>query len=438
MNSGSSSGQPVFDTQDLLRYLEGKMSKQEMHELEKAALDDPFLQDALEGMQQLEEKQKGQWSASLQLLKKQWAATQQKRGTTTLLRWSVAATILLAVLAAGIKYAGKKNHQQPLAVAENLHKELPAPNPDSTIHNPGTANDVLPKDNTHDTTIPNARIQSQKAAKASAPPAVKPIYKKTSPPAVNPPMPAAVHDRASMERIKQRSSPDLQAKNKIDDTALAEIVVSAVYEKASDTAISRATENKFGILKGQKKAGAYGEPLPESSASNLQQLSVAKASILKRDSPSLSPKPKLKEAVPGADSLPLQTGKIVAARAARTQSAYQPATDTAEITSQQDNAAATLSPIETSALLNPGAMPAVGWKAFETYIKNNRKSVPGEKPGRVILRFFLDRQNQLSDIQVEAPLTEGQDEEAVRLLTEGPAWKLTQKRATYVRLIIRF
>ncbi|MCU0380728.1 MAG: hypothetical protein MUE58_06010, partial [Chitinophagaceae bacterium] len=35
---------------DLQRYLSGKMSADEMHLLEKAALDDPFLADALEGM----------------------------------------------------------------------------------------------------------------------------------------------------------------------------------------------------------------------------------------------------------------------------------------------------------------------------------------------------------------------------------------------------
>lgn len=436
MKSGSSYGQAGFDTSDLLRYLEGKMSKQEMHELEKVALDDPFLQDALEGMQQLEEKQKGQWSASLQQLKKQWAAAQQKKRTIPLLRWSVAAALLLAVLAAGIKYAQQKNDQQPLAVAENLHRELPAHNPDSTIHNPGSANDVLPKANTNNTTIAKARIQSKEAAKAPAPTAANSLFNKTSPAAVDAPLPAAVHDRANVERITKRISPEPQAKNKIDDTALAEIVVSAAYEKTFDTAKSRAAENQFGILKGQKKTGAYGETLPERPGNNLQQLSLAKASIMKKDSPSLT-RPSNPKEVTAAGSLPLQQGKIAAARA-KAQSGYLPASDSVDSRRPLGKANAAMSPIETSALLNPGAMPVVGWQAYADYIKNNRKSVPGEKPGRVILRFSLDRQNQLSDIQVETPLTEGQDEEAVRLLTEGPAWKLTQKRATYVRLIIRF
>src|SRR5687767_7852481 len=38
-----------FSAEDIERYYNGKMSSQEMHRLEKAAMEDPFLADALEG-----------------------------------------------------------------------------------------------------------------------------------------------------------------------------------------------------------------------------------------------------------------------------------------------------------------------------------------------------------------------------------------------------
>ena len=41
-----------YTSNDLIRYHQGKMSSQEMHDLEKAALTDPFLSDALEGFAQ--------------------------------------------------------------------------------------------------------------------------------------------------------------------------------------------------------------------------------------------------------------------------------------------------------------------------------------------------------------------------------------------------
>ncbi|WP_315816284.1 hypothetical protein [Paraflavitalea speifideaquila] len=41
-----------YSAADIQRYLEGKMLPAEMHALEQAALEDPFLADAIEGMQQ--------------------------------------------------------------------------------------------------------------------------------------------------------------------------------------------------------------------------------------------------------------------------------------------------------------------------------------------------------------------------------------------------
>lgn len=46
------------DQQTLLKYLEGKLSPQEQHELEKRSLDDEFSADALEGLQDISNKAK--------------------------------------------------------------------------------------------------------------------------------------------------------------------------------------------------------------------------------------------------------------------------------------------------------------------------------------------------------------------------------------------
>ena len=41
-----------YSLEDIQRYLQGKMSAAEMHDIEKAALQDPFLADAIEGFTQ--------------------------------------------------------------------------------------------------------------------------------------------------------------------------------------------------------------------------------------------------------------------------------------------------------------------------------------------------------------------------------------------------
>lgn len=49
-----SDNQPVYNRENLLRYISGQMTPAEMHALEKAALEDPFLADAIEGLRQEE------------------------------------------------------------------------------------------------------------------------------------------------------------------------------------------------------------------------------------------------------------------------------------------------------------------------------------------------------------------------------------------------
>src|SRR5690348_10722997 len=39
----------IYSAEDIKRYWNGQLSPQEMHAMEKAALDDPFLADAMEG-----------------------------------------------------------------------------------------------------------------------------------------------------------------------------------------------------------------------------------------------------------------------------------------------------------------------------------------------------------------------------------------------------
>jgi hypothetical protein len=46
------------DQQELLKYLEGKLSAEEQHELEKNSLEDPFATDALDGLADISNKTK--------------------------------------------------------------------------------------------------------------------------------------------------------------------------------------------------------------------------------------------------------------------------------------------------------------------------------------------------------------------------------------------
>src|SRR5438309_9918171 len=89
-----------YNAEDLERYHSGKMSEEEMHALEKAALEDPFFADALEGYIYTTNAAK-----DIQELKQRIAEHKKKRKVLFLDRkqewWKVAA-ILVVIIGAGL------------------------------------------------------------------------------------------------------------------------------------------------------------------------------------------------------------------------------------------------------------------------------------------------------------------------------------------------
>jgi hypothetical protein len=72
-----------YTADDIQRYIEGKMLPTEMHMLEKAALDDPFLSEAIEGYQGLPSHE---WSTAVADLKTAFAARHQAPAPVVRLR----------------------------------------------------------------------------------------------------------------------------------------------------------------------------------------------------------------------------------------------------------------------------------------------------------------------------------------------------------------
>jgi hypothetical protein len=84
--------------------------------------------------------------------------------------------------------------------------------------------------------------------------------------------------------------------------------------------------------------------------------------------------------------------------------------------------------------------PAEGYVSFDTYVANNLKMPEGYKtktsPGEVQLSFDVDKDGQPVNITVVKSLCEKCDEEAIRLLKEGPKWK--KKKNKKGKITIKF
>lgn len=78
--------------------------------------------------------------------------------------------------------------------------------------------------------------------------------------------------------------------------------------------------------------------------------------------------------------------------------------------------------------------PKIGMKRFQKYIDRNLKYPEAARDagisGEVILSFQINEDKRPEDIQLEQSLGYGCDQEAIRLLKEGPDWKVGTQRAT--------
>jgi len=93
------------------------------------------------------------------------------------------------------------------------------------------------------------------------------------------------------------------------------------------------------------------------------------------------------------------------------------------------------------------ATPVIDWVEYEKYLEKKKISDRagldarddlGFKAGEVVVSFFVDKKGQLSSFRIEQSLGKREDAEAIRLIKEGPAWKVTKSKKARATVIIRF
>jgi hypothetical protein len=91
-------------------------------------------------------------------------------------------------------------------------------------------------------------------------------------------------------------------------------------------------------------------------------------------------------------------------------------------------------------LTGQDAQPVYGWLTFEQYLEKNKRkpAYNANLSGEVAVSFEINKKGERSDYKVEKSLSPGHDTEAIRLIREGPAWKLNKGRKTRVIVIVRF
>jgi len=390
MTSSKNNG---FTANDIERYHSGKMTAQERHAIEKAALDDPFLADALEGYTfsptPTYDLAKIQSRLDEKLNRKKVVPLFQKY------RWLSAAAIVLIIAGAGwmvysISESGKSadiaiKQEKDSSANSNYampHQTMKTDTLQAPLNNQATVNNkaktVLESYDTKDNQLAGSRQKQPNTEKENTRNKKETVSEIAAPVAIQN-QPINNNTFASAERKKAT----------VDKTTVADAKANVRLEQV------------------QSQAPPVNDMASAKTATAGRVNGVKTNDSIKNMDVVLHPLP--------ADSLSLQEVVVGYGTQKRSVEKYpRVIIDTLE--------------------------PAEGYLKFDDYVASNLKTPEELKikstQGEVQLSFDVDKNGQPVNITVQKSLCQTCDEEAIRLLKDGPKWK--KKKNKRGKVTIRF
>lgn len=445
-----------FTADDIRKYHEGKLTPAEMHALEKAALEDPFLADALEGYA----VDSVSLPADTDELKRRLAERLEDKKVIPFavpsksFGWLRAAAMIVAIAGAGLLVykLGFDNKEKNIAEATVQEKTKP----DTATVSPWAAEDSVAKTATVSTKSEQANTlkdsPANKAADYKDKPATNPVV--TAAPAQSEPAApstlleekAAPIATKSYRPAKEKAAADTinneQALVAIQqDRFEAERTDDLKKQQAAGNAaqLNRARRNmafmQNNIFRG-KVTDSQNNPLPfaniTNSRDNVGTYSDAQGNFV-LTSPDSVMDVQVRSLGFENNNVQLQNGitsnKVV-------------------LKDDRSLTEVVLSNKKINTRLRDGNMvleepePADGWSNYDTYLANNlnipetyNKQSGG---GEVELSFEVNQLGEPVNIKVVRSLCEVCDKEAIRLLKEGPKWKRKAKKGKRTTVTIPF
>ncbi len=436
-----------YTAEDIQNYLSGKLTASDMHAMEKAALDDAFLAEAMEGYDAMKDTDLQPHLAILRnnFDKEQTAKVIPLNAPRHFKVWKAAAAIAIIIGGLGITYLLTSNKTP----ADNTLAKLESKNDTPSV-----------------TEIEPIKTDSTRSEKSAEVVTVAPELKKAASTA-NDDKTEPVRDTTFMYR------PSL-SKNKTDKDLAGGGYINDVENNKSDLSTSN-------------NAQVY--ELNEQQANAAKKSSSAKkeiAAVANASKKAIAPANEFMAQVVGPDNAPLPFANITVP--AENTSTYSDAkgnfklmsTDTllnVEIKSvgyvagnytirantpndkihlQEDQLAlknktiisgrVSSGDITKRAVLQAdstmNAEPADGWNNYGTYLSNNiyipNNSSQQKLHGEVEVSFDIQNNGAITNIKVDKSLCEDCDEEVLRVIKEGPQWKVKKGNKATARLKVKF
>ena len=433
---------------DIEKYLKGELSPSEMHALEKKALDDPFLEDALEGSSQIPTEA---LEADLRMLESTLGLKTKPSGTKAVPMWvwpmRIAAGLVLIAISTFviIQFTGNKPSEDLALKTDSIAApklEVQAPAQADSVAKPGDSYLSLAKPESPESSKEREySAQEPKEETANGVDADEQAGQESvapSPGVADAPKTEEVHAAAEIiveEKIAQATPEQPRARTfrKEDAKKLSQtesekdnsIVAGAAASRSADDA---RTNSK--VIRG-KVIGEDGTGLPGVNVtikgSNVGTVTDALGNYQIPVSPE---NPNLlftfigymntEVNAAGKDEVDIQMSEDVAQLSEVVVVGYGDGPMDARPTE----------PLEL-------AEPAGGRRAFKQYLEQNlrypEQALSNNVEGKVTIMFTVETSGQLSDFRVLRGIGNGCDEEVIRLIKEGPKWSPSKRKDDAIR-----
>jgi hypothetical protein len=409
------------DILQIRKYLNGELDGRAMHELERRAIDDPFLADALEGFEQADSDQQ----ANLDELSGRLQQRIDDKKVKRIIPWwpiSIAASILI-VIGAGIWFFSGRQPKQSKQLAQNIKPEKKE---QSVVSSPSPVAVVTPEKDISTTKVkqPQSKAYSKKSTDTVNQLAAERSADKKS----------ATPEPIAAESNTQQG--DGLYKPKKDSVAPNEMAVNAVHQKKQ--------VSEFGKL----KEVTIAKPKPPASAETLVRSRAEGVTVTPSDSKTVT------GVVMGSDGQPITgatvkvvgklfgvvtdvNGKFALPDVSKNQTLavnYIGYNSKKVKVDGEDSLNISLQPASSSLnevvavrkadnndVAAEDAHPQDGWHAYDEYLKKNGQS-PDGKTGKVKVSFMVAADGSLSQFKITKSLSDAADKKAIDLITNGPAW----------------
>lgn len=356
----------------LLNYIRGLRKGKEAHRLEKEAMQDPFLADAMDGYDSVGESQEKQ----IELLRRRVTVHATRRKNNAM-RWSAVACLLIGLCVGTYFLLQPESLPQDALIAfEQTAPVVPVPEP--TV--PSAAEPAIP------TAIKPAAPRVDKPTVSSAADAKLELM------AVKTATKEAVTVNYLPVEVTSDSIPDIrEVHGKVTDKNGEPLIGASIAVKGTSLGTLSDMDGKF--------------KLAMDSGKELVVNYIGYESM----------------------TLPVDSAKNVLIAMNDNQQALAEVTAVGYSAQKKQRITGSVSALKTIGT----SQPIAGWKSFRKYLKNNLRRPTdaecAEVKGKVTLTFRINAKGRPESITIAKSLCSSADEEAVRLIKEGPDWTVGSK-----------